>query len=295
VTWVRFDDQTLKHPKVRDLSRDAKFLFIAGSMVSAEHLTDGVLSPALIRQALAHTETDQAAIAELAAAELWHEDTEWPGWYIIHDYLDYNPSKADIEARKEATAERQRRWREQQRELARVEIADAERNGVSNALRNGVSNEPNPVPLNPVTPVPLDPKAPTPRRARAREADAAAPPRERLRDALWDAGVEVFGEPANQDERGKRNRALKLLRQAGAEADELRRRHRHMTLMWPDITPTDMGLARNWTTIGMDLGRRNGSANGTHRQRDETIANELDAALGEARAGPGTRRGGPAG
>lgn len=44
---------------------------------------------------------------------------------------------------------------------------------------------------------------------------------ERPRDLLWDSLTEFFGEPRTQSERGRRNRAVRELREAGATPEEV--------------------------------------------------------------------------
>jgi hypothetical protein len=47
-----------------------------------------------------------------------------------------------------------------------------------------------------------------------------------------------------------------LLRETGANPDEIRKRAKHYAVMWPDITLTDTALANNWSTIGNDISKR---------------------------------------
>lgn len=44
---------------------------------------------------------------------------------------------------------------------------------------------------------------------------------ERPRDELWDSLTEFFGEPRTKSERGRRNRAVRELRDAGATTQEV--------------------------------------------------------------------------
>lgn len=60
----------------------------------------------------------------------------------------------------------------------------------------------------------------------------------RPRDELWDALTEHFGEPRTTSERGRRNKAVKELREAGATSEEIvivtefcRRNFTHFTEM----------------------------------------------------------------
>src|SRR3990172_2477056 len=74
--------------------------------------------------------------------------------------------------------------------------------------------------------------------------------RARPRDDLWDRLVFYFGKPANDDERGLRNRALKLLRQAGATPDEVDRRVAAWPGLYDGATLTPKALASHWSELG---------------------------------------------
>lgn len=50
---------------------------------------------------------------------------------------------------------------------------------------------------------------------------------ERARDIVWDTLEELFGPCRTSTERGRRNRAVRELREAGASADEIRTTFRY--------------------------------------------------------------------
>lgn len=83
--WLRLDDAFGDHPKVIGLSDRAFRAHVMGLLYCARHLTDGIVP----RAAAPKT----AAIRELERAGLWTA-TRGGGW-LIHDFLDYNPSKAE--------------------------------------------------------------------------------------------------------------------------------------------------------------------------------------------------------
>ncbi len=76
---------------------------------------------------------------------------------------------------------------------------------------------------------------------------AAAP---RNRDPVWDVLVTLFGEPSNDNTRGKRNRVVKLLKQSSATEEEIDYRYAAWSDHFPDATITDTGLANQWDTLG---------------------------------------------
>jgi hypothetical protein len=119
--WVRYDDRYRLHRKIRPLSDRLFRLATEAIMWSAseENLTDGRIErtdlPDIRPKA---TATDATA---LVTRGVWHragDPCDSPtcpppnvgtGWRI-HDYFDYQPSRAKVIADKAAKAERQRNW-----------------------------------------------------------------------------------------------------------------------------------------------------------------------------------------
>lgn len=78
---------------------------------------------------------------------------------------------------------------------------------------------------------------------------AEAPaPRRRPPDLLWDAVMSACGitDPPTDSARGAYNRAVKDLRGAGAEPDEVRKRAAAFRDRWPEASLTPTALARRW-------------------------------------------------
>jgi hypothetical protein len=118
VSWVKLDDQFHSHPKVLELlSKDdgawALVLWTLGLSHCGSHLTDGQIKlSAAVRLAGSPDRARQLA-ALLVEVRLWEVVVD--GW-LFHDYLDYNPSKAQViaaeAARKRGGEEgARRRWR----------------------------------------------------------------------------------------------------------------------------------------------------------------------------------------
>jgi len=69
---------------------------------------------------------------------LW-EETD--GGYLIHDYLDYNPSKAEVLAERQANAKRQKEFQERRRKAnGQFGSQDTATNAVTNTVSNAVTN-----------------------------------------------------------------------------------------------------------------------------------------------------------
>jgi hypothetical protein len=134
--WVKIDDQFPTHPKVMKAGLEARALFITSLCYSANHLTDGFITPEVtpLLTAMSQITNGAAAVKKLIDVGLWEVCEDG---YLIHDFLVYNPPSTKILDERRANAERQARFRDH-------------RNVKSNAVSNTVSNTP-PVPV----PVPV--------------------------------------------------------------------------------------------------------------------------------------------
>jgi hypothetical protein len=112
MTWARIDDGYPSHPKVVAAGADGVALDVAGMCYAARFATDGYVPAALIG-ALCPPIADPEAIAgRLVEVGRWHApDHDCPdcmaitdGW-VIHDFLEYNPSAVTQEDRRRKRAE----------------------------------------------------------------------------------------------------------------------------------------------------------------------------------------------
>lgn len=93
MTWAKLDDQFPTHPKVMRAGPEAAWLFVAGLCYCARHLTDGLL-PKCAVVTLVSVRNVQRLVAKLVDVGLWEDVGDD---YLVHDYLEYNPSRADVE------------------------------------------------------------------------------------------------------------------------------------------------------------------------------------------------------
>lgn len=107
------DDNFPDHPKVAELTDEAFRLYVEGLCYSSRLLTDGAIPRRLGREPQA---------SELVEAGLW--DVAEKG-FQVHDFLAYNPSAADVKARREAAQERTKKWRDASRNASRDGGGDA--------------------------------------------------------------------------------------------------------------------------------------------------------------------------
>jgi hypothetical protein len=123
--WVRLDDRFPSHRKVALLTDRAFRLYVSALCWSSENLTEGrILDREL--SLVARVRGAKTAAKELENARLW--DRVEGGW-DIHDYLEYNPDRARVQAEREANAARQKAFRDRKRAEK-----EATRNAPSNAV-----------------------------------------------------------------------------------------------------------------------------------------------------------------
>jgi hypothetical protein len=101
VTWAKFDDKMATHPKVVALSDGAFRLHASGILYCSMHLTDGRVPrdvvPGLVPKYQA------VHLRELVIAGLWTAPVGGRiTHYTIHDYLQWNRSRAEAEAKRAA-------------------------------------------------------------------------------------------------------------------------------------------------------------------------------------------------
>ena len=174
--WVRFDDQYTIHRKVDGLSDAAFRLHTSAIFWCARNLTDGFVSGEDLDGVTARVRTPARFAAECVSRGAWHEarfdcpsekcagPVDGDGW-VIHDYLRYQPSKAEVLADREDAAKRQAKWRAGKTgRNAVTRPGMSENDPIHNAGSNGVTNAVN---------------KPSPARPAPKEAGRAVPAPER--------------------------------------------------------------------------------------------------------------------
>ena len=89
MSWVKLDDSFPDHPKVVGLSASAKWAYIEGLCYCARYLTDGNLPLGKAREL-----GNKSVREELFGVGLWELDPQQG--IMVHDYLEYNPSRAEV-------------------------------------------------------------------------------------------------------------------------------------------------------------------------------------------------------
>jgi hypothetical protein len=109
VPWANFDDQFPKHPKVLPLSDAAFRLHVSGVCHAAQYLTDGVLRAEVVPILVPRFK--KSTLDELLRRGQWHDLGDGcgtdlcplglPESYVIHDYLQWNRGREQIEEERE--------------------------------------------------------------------------------------------------------------------------------------------------------------------------------------------------
>jgi hypothetical protein len=138
MTWVKIDDQFPNHPKLLAAGPLAMLLNICALCYAGQYLTDGFIPHAAVAKLVNLNGISEATggvpgmfecmdepdayvlAARLVAVNLWEEV---PGGYQIHDYLEYNPSRAEVKAK-------QNEWRESGRRGGLKTQAQARNKGI---------------------------------------------------------------------------------------------------------------------------------------------------------------------
>jgi len=109
MTWMRFDDQFPDHPKMRAAGALAMALQVAAICYCGRHLTDGAIPASALPTLLDLTKKARLkAIASLVQVGAWLKTSDG---FQIHDYDQYQPSRAAVLRRREKDVTRQSRLR----------------------------------------------------------------------------------------------------------------------------------------------------------------------------------------
>lgn len=129
MTWSKFDDAAAKSPKALVAGNEAWSLWAAAIMYCNRHSTDGYVSlAALATECLPVPIGMQKAkrLAELLCASRARPDGaglfEEAGSQLfrVHDFLDWNPSKVEVEAKRKADRDRKRRGPDSDRDSGTI-------------------------------------------------------------------------------------------------------------------------------------------------------------------------------
>lgn len=90
MAWVKLDDSMPMHPKLLAAGVEAFALDVAALAYCNRYQTDGAVATMSLRAVLPSLPDPEAAAARLVEVGRWDKTED--GW-LIHDYLEYQPSK----------------------------------------------------------------------------------------------------------------------------------------------------------------------------------------------------------
>lgn len=236
MTWVRLDDKRALNAKLLQVGFEGRGLDEAAICWSAHEETDGFINDknvVLLCQFHGLTDHRKRArlVRSLVVAGRWTRDDNLGGWWI-NDFLEYNPSHADLELRRQ-------RDRERKKPSGKIPSgiqAESKRNPSGSN-----SDSKHPVPTRPDPKDSCDPPA----------ADAGAVEQKTRKPRQPDLLFEALAEECGLDlahltpsARGNLNRALKDIKPTDVETIRLVcKRYR---AKWPiaDVTPS--AIAKHW-------------------------------------------------
>lgn len=230
--WLRLEDGFGDHPKVAGLSDRAFRAHVLGLLYCARQLTDGFVPQALAPSA--------RITGELERAGLW---TATKRGFTIHDYLDWNPSRADVDGKRRAKA------------MAGAKGAASRWHDQRNA----------PIPSHPL-PLETEPKTSTPRK------------RDEIADAL---AIAENAEPLEVPASHMRTLCVKAneLRKVAPDVtpEEVARRAANWPSHMRDATISGPAIVKHWGRLGSP------ALNGGPRDRAAEILRGAAAKGGDAR------------
>lgn len=98
--WFQTETRVRTHPKMLAAGRAASWTWVCGNCYAKDQMTDGFIPEAMLASLVPGVSLREIKrdAERLVAVGLWRVA---PGGYQIHDYLQYNESKADILAKQE--------------------------------------------------------------------------------------------------------------------------------------------------------------------------------------------------
>lgn len=107
MSWIKLDDQFPDHTKVMACGPAAGWLYVCGLCYCGRMLTDGFIPQGQVRK-LADLDNPLELAARLVEHGLWERVKDG---FLIHDYLEYNPSRQQVMAERGAAKERMKKNR----------------------------------------------------------------------------------------------------------------------------------------------------------------------------------------
>lgn len=106
--WIRLDVDYFHHPRALAAGRDGRAVHLASLCWAGSLLTDGHIPGQAVPGILLDAGTRRTAVDLVVESGLWLPNGDG---YDINDYLDRNPSRAEVEKERDQWRTRQQRRR----------------------------------------------------------------------------------------------------------------------------------------------------------------------------------------
>jgi hypothetical protein len=189
--WIRVSDDFYDHRKFTDAGPLGVALWLAAMGYCNRNLTDGYLLKSKVRGLLDFQglyaesllqageiieDTEPYAATSLVICGLWHEDGHdcpscpqpGPKSYYVHDYLEYQPSRAEVEETRAKRAEAGRKGGKAKQDAKQVARHDAKQTASNVSSKTGSQIEPQ-------SQVPIPSPNPLPNPSQHSDADQSVP------------------------------------------------------------------------------------------------------------------------
>lgn len=100
MSWVKLDDALPDHPKLAHLPAEYCWLFVCSICYANRYKTNGYVPDGVIDRLCGGLDDPIDARKTLVSCGLWELPTDHPDDFLIHDYLEYQPSKEDADAKR---------------------------------------------------------------------------------------------------------------------------------------------------------------------------------------------------
>lgn len=137
MAWFKVDDKLWGHQKWISATPGARALWVTAGSWAADHLTDGFIP----RHMLGIFGARLADSRKLVEIGLW---VEVDGGWQFHDWLKFQPSRAKVEAEREAARQRQHEARERKKTEESSQRDSFVTDGVTSGDVTPVSQDPDP-------------------------------------------------------------------------------------------------------------------------------------------------------
>ena len=138
MSWFPLEETITDHPKILQAGHKGFALYVAGLCYASKHLTNGFIPMTAVSLLLPDLRAQVAKVAAgLVNAGLWEETS---GGYQVHDYLDYQRSREQVEARRREGAARQRKLQDKRRPAVSNAVTNNQGAAVTNGRDDDVTN-----------------------------------------------------------------------------------------------------------------------------------------------------------